>query len=175
MTTEIQCVGVGRGWDAETADIRSIAYFCRGPRFDFLASTWKLTTICNSSHSLPDSLFWLLRSPGTHEVRRHTCRQNTYTRNINQQKTLKQINKIQCLATLPNHTRDKLDQKIAVGSLNGDISHFKSTCLAYLSPQPPTHLSAEANLQEHAIDTEVEKRKGKQTGLLGLFFQCLEK
>lgn len=44
----------------------------------FPTPTWWLTTACNSSSRESDTLFWLLKTPGTHVMYIHTWRQNTH-------------------------------------------------------------------------------------------------
>ena len=41
----------------------------------FSASTWWLTTVCNSSPRGFDALYWPLQAPGMNMVPRHTCKQ----------------------------------------------------------------------------------------------------
>lgn len=47
-----------------------------------IPSTWKLTTIHNSSSKRSDVFFWYLWTPDIHVVHRHTCKENAHTHEI---------------------------------------------------------------------------------------------
>lgn len=51
----------------------------QGTWIQFLAPTWRFTTIHNSSPRGSHSFLQALWAPGTQVVHNHTCRQNTHT------------------------------------------------------------------------------------------------
>jgi hypothetical protein len=66
---------------------KSTGWVSRDPGL-ILSTKQQHITIYNSSSGRSNDLFWPSRALGTHNVDRHTCRQNTHTHIIKQQKEL---------------------------------------------------------------------------------------